>query len=423
MGGRNVQCCAVALAIAAAAAPASASPVPRPPQLWVMNADGTDRRLVASNATWSPHPDWSPDGRYLAYTAYEAGGISVVAADGTAPPVSIAIGDHADWSPDGSLIAFVHSPYWNGGPGPLYVVRPDGTGLTAVADDAAPGDVEWSPDGSRIAYHRCHETPCRHSLAVVGRAGDGGSVLAPAEFATTMSWAPDGSAVTFGAGGDVWVVDVGSGEVRNLTPGAAFELDPHWSPQGRIAFTESPRGSFVVDSDGTDRTFVHDGGGPRWSPDGARVLTTWHGDLFVTAPGAAGSSNLTYSDTIEYGGLWSPDGGRIAYLLDPAPEPGGRRHERSVSASLSGRVVLGKLRVADGFRACADGMPVLLQRYGRRGWKTIEKSRTNARGRFAFELGRDGLYRAKAPRAWTAGESFEPDECAATSTPPLRYRP
>ncbi len=59
--------------------------------------------------------------------------------------------DDGSWSPDGTRIAFEHS-------GSLFVVHPDGTGLTKVAlairgqTIAGAGDFSWSPDGRKILF-------------------------------------------------------------------------------------------------------------------------------------------------------------------------------------------------------------------------------------------------------------------------------
>ncbi|HYP22217.1 MAG TPA: hypothetical protein VEV43_01470 [Actinomycetota bacterium] len=421
-GRKKIGWCAAALA-AAAAVPAAASPVPEPPQLWVMNADGTDQRVLVADTDWRPSPAWSPDGRSLAYTTSN-GMIAIVDVDGQAPARAIATGDHAEWSPDGSLVAFVNSPQGNGGPGTLAVVRPDGSGLREVAGMAAPGPVEWSPDGTKIAYHRCDDSPCRHSLAVVAPDGTGDVVLAPSEFGSEPSWAPDSSAIAFSAGGDLWVVTLASTNVRNLTPGGDFGMRPRWGPGGRIAYIGDLGRTYLVDPDGTDRVLVHEGGLSDWSPDGTRLLVSYRGDILVTEPGTEGSPNLTNSESSEYGGLWSPDGARIAYHWERPSGPFPQRRERSISASLSDGVVLGRVSVVgDGPRTCASEVPLLLQRFGRRGWSTLDRGETTRKGRFEFDVGRrEGLYRAKAPKTWARGLAFEPDECAPASSPPLRHR-
>jgi Tol biopolymer transport system component len=94
----------------------------RPDGLFLMDADGTNvRRLTDRSLRWRS-------------TSTEPGTIS---------PWGPA------WSPDGTRIAFFHQP---GGPGALYVVNVDGSGLTKLAD-IGQGDLgaflsaspSWSP--------------------------------------------------------------------------------------------------------------------------------------------------------------------------------------------------------------------------------------------------------------------------------------
>ena len=102
--------------------------------LYVMQADGSDARLVVADLAGISGPSWSPDGRQLLFTRMgeTAQGIYVVDADGEnlleishIPAVS------ATWSPDGTQIAYVmvsKAPEGIGHPElDLYVMEADGS--------------------------------------------------------------------------------------------------------------------------------------------------------------------------------------------------------------------------------------------------------------------------------------------------------
>ncbi len=84
-----------------------------PGNLWVCKPDGTEPvRLVES---WSPpNVHWSPDGKWLAYTAQDNNfnpDIYLIRSDGSSAPVNISLHPDVDfspaWSPDSRRIAFV----------------------------------------------------------------------------------------------------------------------------------------------------------------------------------------------------------------------------------------------------------------------------------------------------------------------------
>src|SRR5439155_2040177 len=95
--------------------------------VWAIDADGTD----LTRLTHSPGPDfdpsWSRDGMRIAFRSERSGEseIWVMNADGTRQR-RLAAGLSPAWSPDGSLIAF-------SGRAGLSMIRPDGTGLRALA--------------------------------------------------------------------------------------------------------------------------------------------------------------------------------------------------------------------------------------------------------------------------------------------------
>lgn len=132
-------------------------------EVWLANADGSGAHKLAGPYTNSTTWDWSPDGSKIVIShGIPAGSvITVIPTDGTAPQ-TLNLGMPAanpTWRPpNGDQIAFR-----GGGPSGIahvYLVRPDGTGLTALdlpTQDIAPEDdfnhgFSWSPDGRRFAY-------------------------------------------------------------------------------------------------------------------------------------------------------------------------------------------------------------------------------------------------------------------------------
>jgi TolB protein len=122
---------------------------------------------------------WSPDGKQLAYYVVPkdtAGGddsplgtsvIYVVNADGTGVHTletpGLAAGDPA-WSPDGSLIVFSTTPLheWEStgvDPSPdVYVIHPDGTGLTRLTLGGGSGAPSWTSDGKILFSTEFYKT-------------------------------------------------------------------------------------------------------------------------------------------------------------------------------------------------------------------------------------------------------------------------
>jgi Tol biopolymer transport system component len=160
-------------------------------------ATGNDHLLVKGDL-FGPSLDWSPDGLRISYVA--DGRIHIMDADGTNRTVVAGTSDPvvtASWSPDGTLFAYVSG-------GALSLIGVDGSDPTVVAPSTHPTlfAPTWSPDGEEIAYR----TGCDVWVATPDgqrrtRAAELRSVVPGARCGSDLgsseelAWSPDGQQI------------------------------------------------------------------------------------------------------------------------------------------------------------------------------------------------------------------------------------
>ena len=144
-----------------------------PMDIYVARADGTEARRLTRSGGFNAEPKWSPDGGRIAYCS-DVGGpyeVWVMGSDGSGQRPLTRIGQNCapSWSPDGSLIAF-HSDRDYGGDGTIYVMSADGGGERRLVDDSGIKPI-WSRDGRWIAYESDRDGP--NEIYVVHPDGSG----------------------------------------------------------------------------------------------------------------------------------------------------------------------------------------------------------------------------------------------------------
>lgn len=139
---------------------------------------------------------------------------------------------------------------------------------------------------------------------------------------------PDGSSIVFvsnrdGGKGQIYVMDAGGRNLRNLTNNPAFSDDtPSWSPDGkRIAFQSLRRGGpseiYIMNADGSRAIPVVVGARAAWSPDGKllayEAAAEGHREVFVIPSTGGDARRLTFDHDYAGAPSWSPDGSRILF--------------------------------------------------------------------------------------------------------------
>jgi Tol biopolymer transport system component len=138
------------------------------PQLWIMNADGSDPHHLAPDGPLGLVASWSPDGREIAYTSStevatgDLADIWAIGVDGSNRRrliTGLSNDRQPVWSPDGQTLAFTRVGESADGPsrpglgGQIFVADASGENVRSVTSGPPLKFLpRWSPDGKQIAF-------------------------------------------------------------------------------------------------------------------------------------------------------------------------------------------------------------------------------------------------------------------------------
>jgi dipeptidyl aminopeptidase/acylaminoacyl peptidase len=228
-------------------------------------------------------------------------------------------------SPDGNSIAWVENVHTKtgvlSGSTVIYVKSLKTSGppkriKAGVADSLhSEGSVAWSPDSQRLAFLSDAAKSGQLQLYVENAAGGGAKVLSNVKgFLTSPSWSPDGKTIALlftenatrasgplvaetpktGEIKDAFfeqrlaIVDVGSGNLQQITPADTYIYEYAWSPDGKRFVVSSALGN----------------GDNNW----------WIAEL-STLDASTGLMKSIYKPKLQIANpVWSPDGTQIAFI-------------------------------------------------------------------------------------------------------------
>ncbi len=281
-------------------------------RLWRQRLGSEEAEQLTAGASYDFQPDWSPDGRSIAYTSYRGDAMELWLLDleSLEPrPLTAngAVNLEPRFSPDGDRVAFVSTQFegrWH-----IFVM------------ELREGDVRRLTEDHRSALPRYYYSAYDHYLS--------------------PTWSPDGNELLFVSNrGRIWGT------------GGFFRM--------RAKRGAEPREIRYEETTWKAR--------PDWSPDGRRVIySSYLGrqshQLWIMTDEGGDVFPLSYGEHDVTAARWSPDGKKIAYVSNEGGNtslwvqeiPGGRRHEvraaRRIYRAPTGRL---RIRIVD----AATGAPV-----------------------------------------------------------------
>lgn len=171
--------------------------------IYMMNADGTNRVRMTHIDGGCREPVWSPDGSTLVFECNPDRNypqIFTMKADGTnLTQITHEQGNHTspEWSPDGKRIIFARDAVGFENKG-IFTITPDGSDLRQLTSGHFAFEPTWSPDGLHVAFNREVGTSGNMELFLVNADGSGETFLAAdVDWFSGPTWSPDGSRIAF----------------------------------------------------------------------------------------------------------------------------------------------------------------------------------------------------------------------------------
>lgn len=211
-------------------------------KLLISDSDGLNAQTALSTSEPIISPNWSPDGKKVAYVSFESRKPVIYVQDlssGKRVVLSNQKGNNSApaWSPDGKKLALSLS---RDGNTQIYVMNADGTELKRLTTGSTiDTEPQWSPDGNSIYFTSDRGgSPQIYRMSAAGEAFGGAQrVTFKQSFVTSPRISPDGKNLAYvarvGGGNRLHVMDLKTGESNALT-NTYYDEAPSFAANGKF---------------------------------------------------------------------------------------------------------------------------------------------------------------------------------------------
>jgi TolB protein len=234
------------------------------PEIYIKEVDGRNPRNISQHAAADIQPRFSPDGSRIAFASNRSGNwdIWIIPVTGSGPCQQVTESPrdelYPSWSPDGKCL--VYSRRNENGAWEMWVTNLQSMSTAFIGEGRAP---DWGTQ-NMIVFEKPREAEPRWYAIWTIQLGvdkkgnitseegpvcrvNGGSQWA----AISPSWSPDGTKIVFTAVSkspkskagqdmridDIWIADIKSGRLFQMTQSEVPDWSPRWATDGRIYFT------------------------------------------------------------------------------------------------------------------------------------------------------------------------------------------
>lgn len=250
-------------------------------ELYVMDADGYGARQVTADGFLNLMPSWSPDRRFVVYTAHRQRSQAIVKLELASNERETLIDPNSlnitpAFSPDGKTLAYTTSYGGNSEIDQVDLLTKQVRRLT----DHPSADLSptWSPDGRELAF--TSDRAGRPQIYLMNADGSNVRRLTfTGEYNAAPAWSPQGDWIAFVCripkqGFKLCLITPDGQQQTQITFDPGIDDSPSWAPNGKhLVFSSTRKGRshiYRIHRDGTGLERLTSGGthhsSPSWSP-------------------------------------------------------------------------------------------------------------------------------------------------------------